>query len=230
MRSDTALRFVGPPGWRLIPPVTRAILVSTAAGYLATLSLGMSILVLAPVQVLSGEVWRLVTYPLVNVGILSVLFDLLLLWSFGSQMEPRFGSRRFALFLFLATLSAGALGVLADRLLPRWAFGAGFGWAAPLTALIVAWTLEGPSLPTNFFGILPMTRLGFAAIALVLVVFGELEQTRSLSRLLFVLGGLPVSWLFRGSGRGRGMRLPRSRSPFSRRKFRVVSGADERIH
>ena len=56
--------------------------------------------------------------------------------------------------------------------------------------------LEGPSQSLLFFGVFPMTRLGFAAIALVLVVFGELEGTRSLPRLLFVLGGLPVAWYF----------------------------------
>ena len=60
--------------------------------------------------------------------------------------------------------------------------------------------LEGPSQRLSFFGVLPMTRLGFAVLAIVLVVFSELEQTRSLARLVFVLGGLPVAWLFvRGS-------------------------------
>ena len=75
-----------------------------------------------------------------------------------------------------------------------------------------------------------MTRLGFAALAFVLVVFGELEATRSLPRLLFVLGGLPVSWLFVRGPRG-GPRFPRMRNPFRRRRFTVVSpGPDFRVH
>ena len=229
MGSAFSVRYAGPPGWRRIPRVTRTVLVATAAGYLVTLFLGPSVLVLVPGPVLSGEVWRLVTYPLVNVAILSVLFDLLLLWSFGSQMEPRWGSWRFAVFLLLATLSAGALGVLAERLLPG-SFGVGLGWAAPLTALIVAWTLVGPGLPTSFFGLLPMTRLGFAAICLALVVFGELERTRYLARLVFVLGGLPVAFLFERRGPGPRMRQPRLRAPWSRRRFRVVSRESEQIH
>jgi len=32
------MRFVTPPGWRRIPPVTRALLVLVAAGYLLTLA------------------------------------------------------------------------------------------------------------------------------------------------------------------------------------------------
>jgi hypothetical protein len=73
-----------------------------------------------------------------------------------------------------------------------------------------------------------MTRLVFAAIALALVVFGELEQSRSLARLVFVLGGLPVAWLFVRGFRGGG---PRFRFPGRRRAFRVVGREDDvRVH
>jgi membrane associated rhomboid family serine protease len=213
--------------------VTRGVLAATAAGYLLTLFVpaAASTLALVPNALLTGQIWRLVTYPLVNISIFSVLWDLLLVWSFGSEVEPRWGSRRFAAFLLLASASAAVLGVAtAQWLLPASAFGGGSGFAPPLVALIVAWTLEGPSLPTNFFGILPMTRLGFAAIALALVVFGELEQSRSLSRLVFVLGGLPVAWLFVRGFRGGGPRLPRFRRfrfLGRRRAFRVVGREDD---
>ena len=63
-----------------------------------------------------------------------------------------------------------------------------------------------------------MTRLGFAMLALVLVVFSELETSRSLARLVFVLGGLPVAWLFVRGFRGGGPRFPRLRNPLSGRR------------
>lgn len=215
MRPSYEVRFVTPPGWRRIPPVTRAVLVLLAAGYLLTLAwpIAAAWLALAPAAALAGQIWRLVTYALVEVSIVSVLFDLLLAWSFGSEIEPRWGSRRFASFLATATALAGGLGLLV---------GGGVGFAPTLLALIFAWMLEGPSQPLSFFGVVPMTRLGFAILALVLVVFSELQATRSLPRLLFVLGGLPVSWLFVRGPRGRGPRLPRMRNPFRRRRFVVV--------
>ena len=211
--------------------MTRGALVVSTAGYLATLLLPLTAgwLAVAPAAVFSGQAWRLVTYPVVNAGILSFLCGLLLLWSFGSEMEARWGSRRFVLFLLSATVLAGFVGVLSAWLFPLSFFESGFGLAPPLTALIVAWTLVGPRLPANFFGVFPTTRLGFAAICLALVVFSELEHTRSLSRLLFVLGGLPVAWLFERKG-GPRFRVWRLRSPWSRRKFRVVSREDERVH
>ncbi len=232
MRSAYEVRFVGPPGWRRLPPVTRATLVLAAAGYLASLLFLEKALWLAavPEQVWPGlELWRLVTYPLVNVGIVSILFALLLLWSFGSELEPEWGSRGYALFLFLATISGGALGVGAALLLGG-GFGTGYGLAGPLTAVIAAWTFEGPSRPTNFFGVLPMTRLVFGAIAVLVVAFGELEQTHSLARLVFVLGGLPVAWAFARRRPGGGRPTPRIPRFLRRRRFRVVGGGNGRIH
>ena len=223
MSSRYEVRYVMPPGWRRMPPVTRALLVLLAAGYLVTLAwpLAAAWLALAPAPVLAGQVWRLVTYAVVDTSIVSLLFALLLTWSLGSELEPSWGSRRYALFLLVATVVAGALGLLV---------GGGAGFTPTLLALIFAWMFEGPSRPLSFFGVLPMTRLGFALLSLVLVVFSDLQATRYLPRLLFVLGGLPVSWLFARGGRGK-PRLPRIRNPFARRRFTVVgSGDDFRVH
>jgi membrane associated rhomboid family serine protease len=223
MTTAHQVRFATPPGWRRIPAVTRSLLVLVAAGYLLTLAwpAAAAWLVLAPGAVLAGEVWRLVTYAVVNASIGAVLVDLLLMWQMGSEMEPRWGSRRFGAFLAASTLLAGALGLLV---------GGGAGLAPTVLALIFAWMLEGPSQKILFFGVFPMSRFGFAVLAFVLVVFSELESTRSLPRLLFVLGGLPVSWLFVRGPRG-GPRLPRIRNPFRRRRFTVVGpGRDYRVH
>jgi membrane associated rhomboid family serine protease len=233
MRPAYEVRWAGPPGWRRLPAVTRATLVLTVAGYVATLvsTAPGRYLTVGTAGIWPGlELWRLLTYPLVNVGIVAVLFSLLLLWSFGSELEPSWGSRGYALFLVLATISGGVLGVATSLLLAS-PFGAGWGLAGPLTAVIAAWMFEGPNLPTNFFGVLPMTRKVFALIAIVVVAFGEIEQTHSVARLAFVLGGLPVSWWWAKRGRQRAARggpsLPRF---LRRRRFRVVPGENDRIH
>jgi membrane associated rhomboid family serine protease len=223
MRPAYRLRWAGPPGWRRIPPVTRALLVLVATGYLLTLAWPPASLWLAllPGPPFVWQVWRLATYVFVNGSITGVLFTLLMIWSLGSEIEPRWGSRRFTIFLGLATVVAGLLGL---------AVGGGAGFAPALLALIFAWMLEGPSQPLSFFGVLPMTRLGFAILALVFVVFSELEGTRSFPRLAFVLGGLPVAWLFT-RGLGGGPRFPRVRFWGRRRAFHVVGREDDfRVH
>ena len=147
------------------------------------------------------ELWRLVTYPLAVIGIFNALFGLLILWMFGWELESIFGSRRFGLFVLSSVVASAVLGCAVALLFPRAGAMAGAGLSGLLTAMIVAWALLGPGLPANLFGILPMTRKGFALLALVLVVFGELESSRSLAQLVFLLGGLPVAWFFARASR-----------------------------
>ncbi len=232
----TQVRYVGPPGWRRLPPVTRATLALSVAGYLLGLAApGLSGLLIAePRSILRGlELWRLVSYPLVVLGIWNLLFGLLLFWAFGSELEPGWGSRSYALFLLAATLSASLLGTLAAVAFPVAMGAAGFGISGLLTATIVAWALIGPGLPVSFFGVLPMTRGGFAVLSLVIVVFGELDASRSLARVVFLLGGIPVAWAWTRK-RGGGWR-PRPGGTtsrlFGRRRFRVVRRDDpSRFH
>jgi membrane associated rhomboid family serine protease len=232
------LRFAGPPGWRLLPPVTRVTLALSVAGYLmGLLAPAMTGLLMAdPISIVRRlELWRLLTYPLVLPGIWNLLFGLLLFWALGSELEPSWGSRRYTFFLVTATVCAAMLGVGASVLLPTRFALPGYGISGLLTATIVAWALAGPRLPVSFFGVLPLTRGGFALLSLVIVVFGELEASRSPVRLLFLLGGLPVSWLWtRGRGRWSGPGRWQSRlSPGlgGRRRFRVVRPEDSgRFH
>lgn len=229
--------FAGPPGWSRLPNVTRALLVLAAAGYLAGVFRLLPTLLLSvfPERIWPAlELWRLVTYPLVVLGIFNVLFGLLILWTFGWELETTFGSRRFGLFVLGSVVASAVLGCAVALLFPGAGAMAGAGLSGLLTAMIVAWALLGPGRPANLFGILPMTRKGFALLALVLVVFGELESSRSLAQLVFLLGGLPVAWLFaRASRRGGGgsVRPFRRRwNPFRRRRFTVVEDRSGRVH
>ncbi len=229
--------FAGPPGWSRLPNVTRALLALTAAGYLAGLFAPsrMRLLAVFPELVWPGlELWRLVTYPMAVIGIFNALFGLLILWMFGWELESVFGSRRFGLFVLSSVVASAVLGCGVALLFPRAGAMAGAGLSGLLTAMIVAWALLGPGLPANLFGILPMTRKGFALLALVLVVFGELESSRSLAQLVFLLGGLPVAWFFARAprrGGGGGVRPFRRRwNPFRRRRFTVVEDRSGRVH
>ena len=163
--------FAGPPGWSHLPNVTRALLVLTGAGYLAGLFAPsrMRLLAVFPELVWPAlELWRLVTYPMAVIGIFNVLFGLLVLWMFGWELESVFGSRRFGLFVLSSVVASAVLGCGVALLFPRAGAMAGAGLSGLLTAMIVAWALLGPGLPANLFGILPMTRKGFALLALVL--------------------------------------------------------------
>ena len=230
--------WAGPPGWSRLPNVTRALLVLAAAGYLGGVFrlLPEQALVLEPKAIWPAlQLWRLLTYPLVISGIINVLIGAFVLWSFGWELEVALGSRRFGVFVSMVVVGSGALGVAAALLLPRLGSVTGAGLSALLTAMIVAWALLGRRLATLFLGIVPMTRQTMAILVLIIIVFGVIESSRSLAQLVFLLGGLPVAWLFvRASRRGGGgtVRPFRRRrwNPFRRRRFTVVEDRCGRVH
>lgn len=229
MRSTYGARtvsFAGPPSWRFLPLVTKATLALLGLGYVLSLAAPRW---LEPFSLDVGaarrlELWRFVTYPVVETSILGLLLSGLFFWQFGSELERSWGSRRYAGFLVSATVSAGALGVCAALVL-RLAGGTA-GPASVSIALIAAWALLGPDRPVLFL-FFPLKAKWVAILAIVLSGLGALEASRSIAQVLFVLGGLPVAWLYARRGALAGA-LGSLRYRLGRRKrFRVI-GRDDR--
>jgi len=107
------------------PPWTRgvkAIVIACAIGFLLQIIVGPSIterLGLTPSDVLGhGYVWQLVTYIFLHDtrNIMHLLFNMLGLWMFGSDLEQFWGTRRFIRFFFICGIGAGILFTLLSRL------------------------------------------------------------------------------------------------------------------
>ncbi len=101
------------------PPFTRAVkylVIANAAIYLLQLILGAiapstaayvtAFFALIPVAVTHGYIWQLVTYAFLHAGLFHVLFNMLTLWMFGSQLERGWGYRQFMEFYFYCAISA----------------------------------------------------------------------------------------------------------------------------
>lgn len=52
-------------------------------------------------QILQGQIWRLITPIFIHFGLLHIIFNMLVLYVFGSQIEDRRGTARFGLFVLL---------------------------------------------------------------------------------------------------------------------------------
>src|SRR5277367_3220637 len=52
-------------------------------------------------------VWQLVTYMFLHGGIGHILFNMLALWMFGTELERTWGTRRFLRFYFFCGVGAG---------------------------------------------------------------------------------------------------------------------------
>jgi membrane associated rhomboid family serine protease len=101
------------------PPFTRAVkwlVIINAAVYLLLLILGAvapavagyitAYGALVPAAVTHGLIWQLVTYSFLHAGLFHVLFNMLTLWMFGSQLERDWGYHQFLEFYFYCAIAA----------------------------------------------------------------------------------------------------------------------------
>jgi membrane associated rhomboid family serine protease len=79
---------------------------------------------LVPLAVISGlRFWQPVTYLFLHGGILHLLFNMLFLWMFGSDLERTWGTHKFYVYFFVTGIGAGCINVLVKAMLH--AFGVG---------------------------------------------------------------------------------------------------------
>ena len=80
---------------------------------------------LVPMWVLREKrVWQLATYMFIHAGLFHIIFNMLALWMFGTELERMWGTRFFLKFYFVTGIGAGVLTVLVS-LLPLQACRAG---------------------------------------------------------------------------------------------------------
>ena len=131
------------------PPFTRAVkwlVIANAAVYLLMLILGAvapslagfitGVGALVPAYVAHGWIWQLVTYSFLHAGLFHVLFNMLTLWMFGSQMERDWGRHQFLEFYFYCAIAAALVTVGIAYLGTVAAFG--FLGIGPLTVTVGA--------------------------------------------------------------------------------------------
>lgn len=78
-----------------------------APGFFATLT---SWLVLEPLAVAHGQIWRLATYSFLHFGIFDILFTMMTLWFCGSILEGAYGSRWLAELYFTSAIGGAVFG------------------------------------------------------------------------------------------------------------------------
>jgi membrane associated rhomboid family serine protease len=148
-----------------------------------------------------GEIWRLVTAPLMHIpsgSISHIIFTMLLLYFFGSSLEEAWGGKRFLRFLILTGSLAYTVQFAVDLLLPM-GFAPKlvpenyFGGTPVVEACIIAWACSFRGRTVYLFFVLPIG-------SKVLIWF-----TVGINVLMLIAGVVPPSGqiaLFAGMGLG----------------------------
>lgn len=119
---------------------------------------------LAPIAVQRGQLWRLVTWVLVQPDPGTLLFGGFMLWWIGQQLSYEWSERRFVLRVVGTTLFAGVATTLLGLVWDRASTVAHLGMWPLVNALLISWAMLHPAAQVNIWGVLPITGRNLALI------------------------------------------------------------------
>ena len=202
------------------------------------------ILGLRPVAVIHQLwIWQPVTYMFLHGGLLHILFNMLALWMFGTELERVWGTRYFVKFYLVTGIGAGVLTILVSLL--------GFavtnviylvptiGASGAIYGLLLAYAIYFPDRPIYMYFLFPVPAKIFVAIMGASAFYASLAEAGGIANATH-LGGLLVGYLMLKGSRVHPMaelkyRYLKWRINRVRKKFDVYSGGraddvDRRVH
>jgi len=159
-------------------------------------------------RILHGEVWRLVTapllhYPVGGAGVSHIITALLGLYFFAPRLEELWGPKRMLRFMALSCLIAYVLQMLVELLLPssvaeRLVGEYWFGLSPALGAIAIAWALTFKNQVVQLFFVIPVSSrmliIWVVGLGLLYLVAGA----RPHEGLISPFGGMLCGWLLGG--------------------------------
>jgi membrane associated rhomboid family serine protease len=164
-------------------------------------------------------IWQVVTYMFLHGGLIHILFNMLALWMFGTELERVWGTRFFLKFYFVTGVGAGILTVLFS-LLP---FDASqelyrsnvIGASGAIYGLLLAYGMYFPDRPIYMYLLFPIPAKYFVIIMGAIAFYASLSNTGGGVANATHLGGLLVAYLYLKGGR-------LTLSPFAEVKYRYL--------
>jgi membrane associated rhomboid family serine protease len=181
-----------------------------------------------PQQVLHGAVWQLVTYALLHdpQNPVHLLFNMLMLWMFGGELERFWGSRAFLRY-YAVTATGGGLCAALLGLASGAAHVATIGASGALFGLFVAFGTVFARRTVLFMLFFPMQARTMALILVGLNLFYLLGQRGGGVSHIAHLGGALTGYIVLKRAWRLGDLYRELRWRIRRRKFKVMSERDD---
>lgn len=114
----------------------------------------------------SGGIHTILTYPFMGTGLFEVIFDCLLIWFLGCELEAMWGRVKYVFLAVFATLLSAAVFLAVCLLFPSLSSYPLTGLAGICNAMLVAYAMIYPDRYFSFFMIFPMKAKWFCLILL----------------------------------------------------------------
>jgi len=234
-----------------LSPAIKALIIANVAMFFAQLLIPLTTELLGLHPILVAQrfwVWQLATYMFLHGGLFHILFNMLALWMFGTELERVWGTRYFVKYYFVTGIGAGVLTVLFSLLpfdvaqnLQRVNI---VGASGAIYGLLLAFGLYFPDRPIYMYFVFPIPAKIFVLIMGAIAFYSSLSDAGGGVANATHLGGIIVGYLYLQGGRMRlaadpigelKYRYMRWKINRTRKKFDVYSGGrnddwDRRVH
>jgi membrane associated rhomboid family serine protease len=165
-------------------------ILNTALTQLAQISL-MSWLGLSVQGMKSGLFFQLITYPFINQHLMSVIFEGLLLWFIGSELELKWGRRFYLKFLLVTILTSGVFYFLLSFVFVNLSAMPLYGITSFTYGLLMAYAIIYSERQLTFMLIFPMKAKYFCMLLAAIQLYMGLTSAAGASALshLAAMGG-----------------------------------------
>ena len=193
--------------------------------------------------VFEGRIWQTATYMFLHGNIGHVLFNMLALWMFGTELERTWGTRPFLRYYFVVGIAAAVSTILASSMLPfaaRTFYTTTIGASGAIYGLLLAYGLSFPNRPILLYFVFPIPAKYFVMILGAIALLMAVSDSGGGVAHITHLGGLAAGYVLL---RGRSLspanevryRYLRWKMDRARKKFGIHQGGrkdpwDRRIH
>ena len=179
-------------------PVVKILLISNVAVFILQRFIGYQLisnqtLGLVPHLVIAkGFLWQLVTYMFLHGGIFHILFNMFILWMFGSEIERAWGSKKFLKYYFLCGIGAGIFTLILswNSVVPN------IGASGALFGILVAYAMMFPDRLIYVYFLFPVKAKYLVLFFAVLEFLASLRHTSDGIGHFAHLGGMVIGYLY----------------------------------
>lgn len=232
--STGSVRYTFGPGG-ITPAIKTLILVNVAAFLVTALFPRITIyLGLTPLAVFERLwLWQPVSYLFLHSGLFHILFNMLALWMFGTELERLWGTVFFTRYYFVTGIGAAATTLLVSLLPFDFArptyYAITIGASGAVYGILLAYGMYYPDRPIYMYLLFPIPAKYFVIIIGAIAFYSSLSAASGGVAHAAHLGGLVVGYLYLSRGRGGPLaelkyRYMKWKMARARRRFDVVSG------
>ena len=148
--------------------------------------------------VLEGRLWQVVTYMFLHGNVGHVLFNMLALWMFGTELERAWGTRAFLRYYFVVGIAAAVSTILVSSTLPfaaRTFSTTTIGASGGIYGLLLAYGLSFPNRPILLYFVFPIPAKYFVMILGAIALLMALSDSGGGVAHITHLGGLAAGYL-----------------------------------